>query len=333
MLLNIDDLGIVGIVVDDWDITKEFKPKTITTDYSSWICYISRRAVPSNVPITDTYYWKPLFRLEKTIAFDYNSFKEEVLEKFFNLSLLVDTFLRSSKYGVALANELGDDVYKGINQKVITKSINDIWSILEDITGEVYKGISMATSPKYYIGEDGCSVHIVASTIRANGIFEKIKFEKWEEGDTQWSIIGQEYENVDHIELSTEINSTTEIKCTAKILGESYTKTDKIVHYPSLFLGAGTTYEDMLFDGQFNPAYAIPVKNNMRGAYDVTVENGEHIIIVVGDALKDDFIRADINGVEIEFTSELVPVDGKYFKVFTSVNTYQAGVINVDING
>ena len=41
MILNIDDLGVVGIVVDDWDIAKEFKPKTITTDYSSWITYNS----------------------------------------------------------------------------------------------------------------------------------------------------------------------------------------------------------------------------------------------------------------------------------------------------
>ena len=54
-----DDLGIIGVLVEDWELEKAFKPKTITTDYSSWIAYISRKAVPENTPITNTEYWKP----------------------------------------------------------------------------------------------------------------------------------------------------------------------------------------------------------------------------------------------------------------------------------
>ena len=74
MKLEIDDLGVCGVVVEDWAIEKSFKPKTITTDYSSWIAYISRRAVPANTPITDNYYWKPLTRLQTQLLFDYNEF-------------------------------------------------------------------------------------------------------------------------------------------------------------------------------------------------------------------------------------------------------------------
>ena len=34
MITEKDDLGVVGVVVEDWDIERAFKPKTITTDYS-----------------------------------------------------------------------------------------------------------------------------------------------------------------------------------------------------------------------------------------------------------------------------------------------------------
>jgi hypothetical protein len=71
----------------------------------------------------------------------------------------------------------------------------------------------------------------------------------------------------------------------------------------------------------------------MRGAHDVEVGDGEHIIIVLGDSLAPGFIRADINGVEIAFDETSVVVDEKIYKVLTSENTYQEGTYNIDING
>lgn len=62
MRLKIDDLGAVGIIVDDWSFEKSFKPKTIVTDYRNWRTYISRRAVPKHIELTDSYYWKPILK-------------------------------------------------------------------------------------------------------------------------------------------------------------------------------------------------------------------------------------------------------------------------------
>jgi hypothetical protein len=133
MQLNIDDLGVVGIVVEDWDITKEFKPKTLTTDYSSWITYISRKHVPANTPITDVEYWKPVARLQNDLSFDYNVFKEEVTKKMYNLTLLVDTFLESTEHGMAIANEFGNSTHISISQKLITQACVLLYSMIYNL--------------------------------------------------------------------------------------------------------------------------------------------------------------------------------------------------------
>ena len=65
MKLQIEDLGFVGIVVEDWDITREYKPRTITTDYSTWASYISRKFVPANTPLNNTEYWKQIIKFDK----------------------------------------------------------------------------------------------------------------------------------------------------------------------------------------------------------------------------------------------------------------------------
>ena len=77
MKLQIDDLGFVSINVEDWDINRPFPRLTLTTDYSTWITYISRKAVPAGTPITDIKYWKPIGRIHNDIVFDYDKFKVE----------------------------------------------------------------------------------------------------------------------------------------------------------------------------------------------------------------------------------------------------------------
>ena len=314
MKLNIDDLGIVGIIVEDWDITKEFKPKTITTDYSSWICYISRRPVPSNIPITDTYYWKPIFRLDKELAFNYNSFKEHI-------ESIVSSFIHSTTSGTAFDSQFGDSIEIGINQKTLTEAFNRIWEKLEDITGETLQGINMVVTPEYFIGENGADIHITANTVNTSGIFEHIAF--YGNG-----VLITEADNVDYLDYDLHVDETTVIMCKAKILGIEYTRQHIVTHYSSFWLGAGSTYQDVM-----NVEHIIPITNGMRGAYDVNVSQGQHIIIVVGESLASGFLRADLNGIEIQFTESIIVVDGNSYKVFTSENTYTAGTYNIDING
>lgn len=72
----------------------------------------------------------------------------------------------------------------------------------------------------------------------------------------------------------------------------------------------------------------------MRGAYDIHVADGDHIIIILGENIAPQFIRADMNGFEIPFNSgETIVKDGNNYVVFTSQNTYIEGIYNIDING
>ena len=321
MKLEIDDLGVCGVVVDDWAIEKSFKPKTITTDYSSWIAYISRRAVPANTPITDTYYWKPLTRLQSQLAFNYETFKAYVESRLKTMDLEIESFLQSVSGGSAITDQFGNSELVAVNQKVHTAAINKIYEILEDITGNIYHGINMVVTPEYFIGEDGATVSITANTTETNGIFEFIEFYINE------SLIARG-ENVDYFTYNTTINETSVVKCVAKILGVEYTRKKLITHYNSFWLGAGAAYSDIM-----DVEHVIPITNGMRGAYDVDVAQGQHIIIIVGESLAGGFLRADLNGVEIPFTESTITVDNKNYRVFTSENTYNAGTFNIDING
>lgn len=312
MKLDIDDLGVVGIVVDDWDITKEFKPKTVTTDYSSWICYISRRAVPSNVPITDNYYWKPIGRLRADLAFDYNRFKE-------NIESLVYSFIHTSESGVAFANEFGDNRDIGVNQDALTKALDKIWSKLEDITGEHYRNFVFNVTPEYYIGEDSFEVSLEASTLGTIGNFEYVKFY------INNVLVKEEYD-VETSTYNTVVDKTITVKCIAKILGIPYEQTKTITKYNSLFIGCSTSYTSIM-----NINHLLILKNNKCNC-NIECNDNDNIFIVVGKSIRNLFIRADMNGVEIPFTESEVTIDDKKYIVLTSINKYNRGIYNIDIN-
>lgn len=234
---------------------------------------------------------------------------------------LLDLILSAGTHGIAVANEFGDNKLISVSQKKLTDAFVKVWQKLEDITGESLQGITMAVTPDYFIGEDGADIHVTANTVEANGIFEQIRF----------LINGAEVysaENVDTLEYDAHIDETSVIKCEAKIMGVWYERQNIITHYNSFWLGAGTTYTDIM-----DVEHCIPITNGMRGAYDVSVADGDHLFIVVGGSLAQGFLRADMNSIEIPFTESTVEIDGETYKVYTSINTYNAGTYNIDING
>ena len=218
--------------------------------------------------------------------------------------------------GLALSNKFGDDPHIGISQKTLTAAINDIWYKLEEITGETLVGINLTVTPEYYIGEEGCDVNIAAETVTENGIIENIKVFVNDE-------LVAEGEDEHEFEFDVHISDTSEIKCLAQVLGVVYERKVTITHYTPFWVGAGSDYSSVM------------TMNNLRnigGNYDITVAAGQNLIIVVEDILRDRFVRADMNGVEIQFTETTQTISGKTYKVLTSENTYQAGTYNIDIN-
>lgn len=333
MITEKDDLGIIGVVVEDWDITKAFRPKTITTDYSSWIAYISRKAVPENTPITDTEYWKPLTRLQDQLSFDYMEFKRQVnhevevfegelLSKYRDLSLLVSSFLQNTEPSIPFANEFGDNEFIGVNQKVMMNSIDNIYHLLEEALGRNLLGFNWTVTPTYIYGEWPTTIHIVANTINQEDNFDFVKLTVNNEViDTSTT-----RSNTYSFDIPLQANST--IRLDATILGKGYYRAEIIRHYDSFWLGAGTTYNDIMIE-----ANNINISEGSRLAKDVTVSDGDHIIIVIGESWTSAFVRADMNGIELDFDESTVTIDNKNYKVLTSKNTFEAGTYNIDING
>jgi hypothetical protein len=107
-----------------------------------------------------------------------------------------------SPTGAALSNEFGDNSLIGVSQKALTAALNSIWSKIEDISGESLLGFQMVITPEYYIGEEGCNVHVTATTVETVGVFEHIAF--YINGQ-----LVQEGDDVDYMEFDTEINETS----------------------------------------------------------------------------------------------------------------------------
>lgn len=218
--------------------------------------------------------------------------------------------------GLALSNKFGDDPHIGISQKTLTAAINDIWYKLEEITGETLVGINLTVTPEYYIGEEGCDVNIAAETVTENGIIEYIKLFVNDE-------LVAEGEDEHEFEFDVHISDTSEIKCLAQVLGVVYERKVTITHYSPFWVGAGSDYSSVMTTDNLR---------NIGGNYNIPFTAGQNLIIVIEDILRDRFVRADMNGVEIQFTETTQTISGKTYKVLTSENTYQAGTYNIDIN-
>ena len=90
-----------------------------------------------------------------------------------------------------------------------------------------------------------------------------------------------------------------------------------------------------MLNNNWNPAYSVPIGSDMRIAKDVALADDDHLIIVMGENMREAFIRADMNGIEIPLVeaAEPITVDSYNYIVFTSADTYEAGTYNIDING
>lgn len=255
----------------------------------------------------------PIDELSKRI----NDVEKESKEKDADLQNQIDSLEVS---GMAISNLFGDDEHIGISQKTLTEAFNRVWSKIDEITGEHTTGISLVVSPEYFVGEDGADIHVTASSQGTGGMFDIISL--YLNGEL---LISQE--NVETLEYDFHIDETSTLKCVAKILGIPYTEERNITHYHAFWLGGGSTASDVMIQADL-----IPITHGMRGSYDSTFSQGDHIIIVVDSTLRDGFRRADMNGFEIPFSETSQTISGKEYKVFTSLNTYNAGTYNIDIN-
>ena len=223
------------------------------------------------------------------------------------------------KDGAVTLSKLSFDIV-GSMLSMLTKDINNIWEKISEITGESFNGLSFDVSPRYFISEEPVPVYISAMCGNAHTMFEHIAF--YINGIQVYEAVG-----VDSVAFQTEISNTSEIKYVATVLGNEYTGAETVVHYNSYWLGAGQSYGDVMTN-----SHLIPVTRGMKGSYDIHFNQGDKLFIILGSALRDKFVRADMNGFEIPLTEEVISSGDSTYNVLTSENAYVEGTYNIDIN-
>ena len=237
--------------------------------------------------------------------------------------------LEASEEAVGLEKgQFGNSEYVGVNQKVLTQALNKIWEKIDSLTGEISNGIQMIVTPTYFIGNEGCTINISAEACQKDSIFEHIAF-------YIDNVLLEEAENTKEFTFSTHIDNTSEIKCVATILGVEY-ETSKIIRKGgNLFLFTGNFESDSQISTYVlnHPEVTISTEGELRGSYDVDCLEDSKIYILIEKDIEDRFIRADLNGIEIPFTQKTILINGFEYTLFTSINVYNAGTYNIDING
>ena len=328
MKLQIDDLGFVSINVEDWDINLSFPRLTLTTDYSTWITYISRKAVPAGTPITDIKYWKPIGRIKNDIVFNYDKFKQDVIKQlgiFGNLissitkridalETQMQSFLATASGGEAFSNMYGNSEVMGVTQNTLTKTLDELYKLIFDALGIEVGDVQISITPDAFFRNEAAIVNIAA--IADYGLFDFVKV--YFDG-----VKVLEETSIKTFSKDLTIGKTTTIKVEAQVLGKLYTYEKTVTMTSDFFIGAGATYEDV-----YNPQYSKPYDGDPTGSYIIEVTEGQRIVIILP--------TSDVSKIEqIEMNDFNIPMDTTTFgiyTVYTSLNTYQAGTYTIDIN-
>lgn len=254
----------------------------------------------------------------KVLAEAIDKYRDDYLKE--NIASLQNQINCLVKGGSTVGTTFGDSDDISVSQRALTIAFNKVWNKISELTGEQTTGISMTVNPPYYVGEDGCTVHITVHTSDTNGLFDKLKLYVNDQ-------LLVDRTAVDYYEQDIEITESAVIRCEAEVLGLPYIEQRAIIHYPSFWIGAGPSYTSIM-DIQHN----VSTLNGISGSVNISISEDSHIYVVVVDSLRSGFRRLDMNGIEIPFNETSVVIDGRTYQVLTSVSTFSAGVYNIDIN-
>ena len=82
-----------------------------------------------------------------------------------------------------------------------------------------------------------------------------------------------------------------------------------------------------------NDDHLLPLEGTLEGDYDITIPNdGDHIFIIIPSTREREFRRADLNGIDVQIEIPFARYTFENYIVYKSLNTYQAGTYNIDID-
>lgn len=225
--------------------------------------------------------------------------------------------------GIALLGKFGERTDMGINQKTLTDALYGILRELSSLTGKTYMDYTMTVNPTFIVKEGTATTTVTADSSEAMSNFDSIKFY------VNDVLRAESYDvTVYTQDLDIDGYGFFTIKAEGVIFGKKIVKEMQVNKVFPFFMGSGQEYTEILV-----PECAKELIGTLEGDYDVTIRNtGDYMFIVIPISHKDEFRRADMNGLGLKVEIPMQATETADYVVYKSINTYQAGTYNIDID-
>jgi hypothetical protein len=248
--------------------------------------------------------------------------KSELDEKYNNVTNELYSMIASLQVsGIALSQKFGYREDIGISQKTLTKAIGRLWEELGTITGKTYMDYTLTVEPSLIYAEGAKSVVVTADCSESISDFDSIKI--YLNGELK-----AESHDVTRFTTNLSITETSVIRAEGVIMGKLISKETRVSKYIPFFMGSGMNYQEVMV-----PENLKDLEGTLEGDYDLTVKNnGDYMFIIIPVSHKDEFRRADMNGLGLKVEIPMASTTYDDYVVYKSLNTYKAGTFNIDID-
>ena len=243
-------------------------------------------------------------------------------EKYENITQELYSMIASLQVGgIALSGKFGDRTDIGIHQKVLTKALGRLWKEIGIITGKTYMDYTLTVQPTQIWAEGTGTVTVIADCSEAISDFDNIKV--YVNG-----VLKAESHDITKYKTTVEITEDSIIRVDGIIMGKIITKSQEVKKAVPFFMGSGSTYTDVMV-----PENIKELIGTLEGDYNLTVKNdGDYMFIIIPVSHKDEFRRADMNGLGLKVEIPMASTTYDDYVVYKSLNTYKAGTYNIDID-
>lgn len=225
--------------------------------------------------------------------------------------------------GLAISQFFGDSQQLGISQNTLSQNIRLLMEEILEVTGKEL-GIELEVEPPFVISPTTGDTTITGKS--KFGYLETIEI--YADG-----VLIESAHNVLQLSKTITIATDTTVKVKGYVLGEEFEEEKLVKKLFPYFIGAGSQYTDIM-----NPTYAIPYNGTLVGSFDVAVHQGDRLFIIIPTYLRDTIVRTNLVGdviCSVDMSEFEVPMDESTvdtLTVFTSMNTYDAGVYTLDVS-
>ena len=297
------------LIGDDKIKTKHIKDKQVTPEKladsveTSWFMRMYDKYIQPA--------WDRLHRENSSLDTKYKSITDELYSMIASLQT----------GGIALSQKFGYREDIGISQRALTKAVGRLWEEIGIITGKTYMDYTLTVQPTQVWAEGSKQVTVIADCSDAISDFDNIKV--YVNG-----VLKAESHDITRYQTTVEITQDSIIRVEGVIMGKTITKTQEVKKAVPFFMGGGMNYQEVMI-----PENLKELIGTLEGDYDLTVKhNGDYMFIIIPISHKDEFRRADMNGLGIKIEIPMASTTYDDYVVYKSLNTYKAGTYNIDID-